>query len=233
MSTPFAEYIIESMNEKYLWKGVITHQEAVYLQKQMAVNVIRYGEVASAGYIAGIDIAIWKKSNSAQAAIVVLKYPQLEIVEVQKSCGEVEFPYIPGLLSFREIPLILEAWQKLSVSPDIIMVDGQGYAHPRRIGLASHFGLLVDIPTIGCAKSRLCGDYQMPTEEAGGYCNLTDDGEIIGAVLRSKTGVKPLFISVGHKISLENAICWVRKCCRGYRLPQPTRLAHLAAGGDL
>jgi deoxyribonuclease V len=221
------------MNEKYLWKELITPQEAIHLQKKMAESVIRYGEVSNASYIAGIDIAVWKKSNSAQAAIVILKYPQLEIAEVQQACGEVTFPYIPGLLSFREIPLILEAWKKLSISPDIIMVDGQGYAHPRRIGLASHFGLLVDIPTIGCAKSKLCGDYLVPSEATGDYSSLNDNGEIIGAALRTKTGVKPLFVSVGHKISLENAIYWVRECCRGYRLPQPTRLAHLAAGGNL
>jgi deoxyribonuclease V len=227
------EDIIETVNEKYLWKGVISPQEAVHLQRQMAGRVIKRGEVSTAAYIAGIDIAIWEKSNSARAAIVVLKYPQLQIAEIQIAYGEITFPYIPGLLSFREIPLILEAWQKLALSPDIIMVDGQGYAHPRRIGLASHLGLVLDIPTIGCAKSRLCGDYQMPSEEAGCYSNITDNGEIIGAVLRTKTGVKPVFISVGHKISLENAIYWVRECCRGYRLPQPTRLAHLAAGGNL
>jgi deoxyribonuclease V len=164
---------------------------------------------------------------------VVLRYPQLEIAEIKKACGEITFPYIPGLLSFREIPLILEVWQELAILPDIIMLDGQGYAHPRRIGLASHLGILVDIPTIGCAKSRLCGDFQTPFDEQGSYTNLLDKGEIIGAALRTKTRVKPLFISVGHKISLENAIYWVMRCCNGYRLPQPTRLAHLAAGGDL
>ncbi|MDD4923342.1 MAG: deoxyribonuclease V [Dehalococcoidales bacterium] len=221
------------MNDKYLWKGAINPQEAISLQKQMAADVIKYGEISSPSYIAGIDIAVWKNSNHAQAAIVVLKYPRLEIAEIKKACGEITFPYIPGLLSFREIPLILEAWQKLAILPDIIMVDGHGLAHPRRIGIASHLGLLVDIPTIGCAKSKLCGDFQTPSDKSGSYTNLLDDGEIIGAALRTKTSVKPLFISVGHKISLENSIYWVMRCCRGYRSPQPTRLAHLAAGGNL
>ncbi len=228
-----AVYIIKIMNDRYAWDEEIKPKEAVLLQKQMAASVIKYGEVSSPAYIAGIDISVAKNSNHAQAAIVVLKYPGLDIAEMKKAGGELTFPYIPGLLSFREIPLMLEAWRKLKISPDIVMVDGHGYAHPRRIGIASHLGILVDTPSIGCAKSRLCGDYQMPLDKAGGYTNLTDDGEIIGAALRTKIRVKPLFISVGHKISLENAIYWVMQCCNGYCLPLPTRLAHLAAGSNL
>ncbi len=230
---PVAVYIMNNMNDNYLWQGGISAKEAISLQKRMATSVIKSGQVSFPVYIAGIDIAVWKSRNQAQAAIVILKYPGLEIVEIKKTVGEITFPYIPGLLSFREIPLILQAWRKLTVSPDIVMVDGQGYAHPRRIGLASHLGLIIDIPTIGCAKTKLCGDYLMPSEQAGSFTYLTDNGEIIGAVLRTKTSVKPLIISVGHKISLENAIYWVRECSRGYRLPQPTRLAHLSAGGNL
>ena len=142
-------------------------------------------------------------------------------------------PYIPGLLSFRELPLILAACRKLLYKPDLIMVDGQGIAHPRRLGLASHLGVLLDIATIGCAKSRLCGSYTEPGDEAGEYAQLVDDNEIIGAVLRTRSRVKALYISTGHKISLGNAVYWVMQCCRGYRLPQPTRLAHLAAGGRI
>jgi deoxyribonuclease V len=221
------------MSNGYPWKADIIPHEAISLQKQVASALIKNGEITSPEYIAGIDISVSRNSNSGKAAIVVLKYPELEIAEIKKACGEIIFPYIPGLLSFREIPLILKAWQKLTILPDIIMVDGQGYAHPRRIGIASHLGILLDIPTIGCAKSRLCGDYQTPSDEPGSYTDLLDDGEIIGAVLRTKNRVKPLFISIGHKISLENAIYWVMQCCKGYRLPQPTRFAHLAAGDNL
>jgi deoxyribonuclease V len=224
---------MNGMDNRYRWKSPVSPQEAVALQKQLAGRVIRFGEITSPEYIAGIDISIGKHVADAQSAIVVLKYPGLEVAEIKKARGEIGFPYIPGLLSFREIPLILEAWQKLTVVPDVIMVDGQGIAHPRRIGLASHLGILVDIPSIGCAKSRLCGHYEDPSEEPGCFTNLVDNGEIIGAALRTKNKVNPLFISVGHKISLENSIYWVMECCRGYRLPQPTRLAHLAAGGNL
>ena len=233
LSAACSVYIIVIMNEEYPWKDDISPREALLLQKQIANDLIKKGDILSAGYIAGIDISVSRNSSRGQAAIVILNFPGLEIAEIKKAGGDITFPYIPGLLSFREIPLILKAWQKLTIIPDIIMVDGQGYAHPRRLGIASHLGILLDIPTIGCAKSRLCGNYQMPSDEAGSYTDLTGDGEIIGAVLRTKNRVKPLIISTGHKISLENAIYWVMQCCRGYRLPQPTRLAHLAAGDNL
>lgn len=233
LSPAYSVYIMVIMKDVSPWKADITPREALILQGQIAAGLIKYGSVLSADYIAGIDVSVSRNSNLGQAAIVILKYPDLEIVEIKKACGDITFPYIPGLLSFREIPLILKAWRELAVLPDIIMVDGHGYAHPRRIGIASHLGILLDIPTIGCAKSRLCGDYQIPFDESGNYTDLLDHGETIGAVLRTKTRVKPLFISIGHKISLENAICWVMQCCRGYRLPQPTRLAHMAAGNNL
>jgi len=203
------------------------------LQRQLAKQVISRGEIKAPGYIAGVDMAAGRANAEAKAAVVVLSYPELKIVEVETATGRLEMPYIPGLLSFRELPLILAACRKLSYSPGLIMVDGQGVAHPRRLGLASHLGLVLDIATIGCAKSRLCGDCPLPAEEEGSYTNITDKDEVIGAVLRTKSGVKTLYISTGHRISLENAIYWVMQCCRGYRLPQPTRLAHLAAGGNL
>jgi deoxyribonuclease V len=143
------------------------------------------------------------------------------------------FPYVPGLLSFREAPLILAACERLRATPDLIMVDGQGIAHPRRFGLAAHLGLLLDTPAIGCAKSRLCGVSDMPGASPPSSCDLVDYGEVIGAVVRTKTNSQPLYISIGHKIDLTTAITRVLACCRGYRLPEPTRLAHLAAGGNL
>jgi deoxyribonuclease V len=142
----------------------------------------------------------------------------------------VEFPYVPGLLTFREAPLILAAFEKLTVTPDLVMVDGQGIAHPRRIGLAAHLGLCLGIPAIGCAKSRLIGEYAEPENESGSYTELSDKGEVIGAVVRTKAGVKPVYVSIGHMIDLPSAIDRVLDCCRGYRLPEPTRLAHIAAG---
>ncbi|HUT68422.1 MAG TPA: deoxyribonuclease V, partial [Dehalococcoidales bacterium] len=165
--------------------------------------------------------------------VVVLSYPEFELVETRIVTDRIEFPYVPGLLSFREAPLILAACEELTVTPDLLMVDGQGIAHPRRMGLASHLGLFLDIPTIGCAKSRLCGSHEEPGNEAGSYAELLDNGEVIGAAVRTRTGVKPVYVSIGHKVDLSTAIRRVLECCRGYRLPEPTRLAHQAAGGNL
>ena len=147
--------------------------------------------------------------------------------------GEIDFPYVPGLLSFREAPLILRAFEQLTHTPDLIMLDGQGIAHPRRLGIAAHLGLFFDNPTIGCAKSRLCGTHKAPALEPGNFEELSDKNENIGAVLRTKYHTQPVYISIGNKITIEDAIYWVMRCCRGYRLPEPIRLAHLAAGGNL
>ena len=159
--------------------------------------------------------------------------PGLELVEIKTIQGEINFPYVPGLLSFREAPLILQACAQLTHTPDLIIVDGQGIAHPRRLGIAAHLGLFFDIPTIGCAKSRLCGTYQIPALEPGNFEELVDKGETIGAVLRTKYNINPVYVSIGNKIAHEDAIYWVMRCCRGYRLPEPTRFAHQAAGGNL
>jgi deoxyribonuclease V len=150
--------------------------------------------------------------------------------EVKVIKQQVTFPYVPGLLSFREAPLILAACEELDSEPDLILVDGQGIAHPRRFGLASHLGLLWDKPTIGCAKSRLCGKHDLVPAEAGSHAEIFDNGEVIGAALRTKQGVNPIYISIGHKVDLQAAIGWVLQCCCGLRIPEPTRLAHLAAG---
>jgi deoxyribonuclease V len=173
----------------------------------------------------------WSKTGTA--AVVVLRYPDFEIVEVATITGLIDFPYVPGLLTFREAPLVLAACEKLRVAPDLFIVDGQGLAHPRRIGLASHLGLCLDIPTIGCAKSRLLGAYEELGDASGSFTDLLDNNEVIGAALRTRSGIKPVFVSVGHKISLQEALRWTLACCRGYRIPEPTRLAHQAAGGFL
>ena len=190
-------------------------------------------KVENVHFIAGIDVSVNRFRREGTAAVVVIDYPGLEVVEVKTVSGRVDFPYIPGLLSFRECPLVLEACAQLTITPDLFLVDGQGMAHPRRFGIASHLGLLLDAPTIGCAKSRLCGTHDEPHVPRGSQAALTDNGELLGSVLRTKNAVKPVFVSAGYKISLSEAVLWVLRCCRGFRLPEPTRLAHQAAGGHL
>jgi deoxyribonuclease V len=218
---------------KDLHSWQVSPAEALDIQLKLASQVSRTNEVLKPRFIAGLDISVNREQGTATGAAVVLSYPQMELVEAKIIAGSVDFPYVPGLLSFREAPLTLAACQQLSVTPDLFLVDGQGIAHPRRLGLASHLGLFLDVPTIGCAKSRLCGRHLVPPEEAGSYAELVDGDETIGAVLRTRTGVNPIYVSIGHRVDLEAAIYWVLECCRGYRLPEPTRLAHLAAGGNL
>jgi deoxyribonuclease V len=219
------------INRLHDWQ--LSAGEALEIQRWLSAQVSSSGEVVAPRFIAGVDVAAGRADEIARAAVVVLSYPELRLVAVEVAQGRLGFPYIPGLLSFRESPLILAAFQRLSCIPDLVMVDGQGIAHPRRMGIACHLGLFLNIATIGCAKSRLCGNHPVPDEEAGSYANVVDRGETIGAALRTKTGVKPVYVSIGHRISLDSAINWVLQCCRGYRLPEPTRLAHLAAGGNL
>ena len=211
----------------------VSTAEAKDIQMKLAARVSRTGEVPAPRFIAGVDISVNKNEGMATAAVVVLNYPELELVETKVVNGKLEFPYVPGLLSFRESPLTLAACEKLAFTPDLILVDGQGIAHPRRMGLASHLGLFLNMPTIGCAKSLLCGSHEAPGVKPGSYAEVIDRGEVIGAALRTKPGVNPVYVSIGHKVDLQAAICWVLECCRGYRLPEPTRLAHLAAGGNL
>ena len=219
------------VNRLHQWQ--VSPAQAKEIQLGLARSVVTEGEVDNAHFVAGVDISSADSDGVARGAIVVLSYPELAVVETETAEDRLTFPYIPGLLSFRESPLILAACQKLSNTPDLILVDGQGIAHPRRIGLASHLGLLLDLPTIGCAKSILCGRQKPLGEKVGSYAELIDDGEVIGAALRTRLGVGPIYVSVGHKIDLPSALHWVMNCCRGYRLPEPTRLAHFAAGGKL
>jgi deoxyribonuclease V len=211
----------------------VSPAQAMKIQVELAARVSKTGTVTRPRLIAGVDISVDRWAKTGTGAVVVLSYPGLELVEVKVVTDRIEFPYIPGLLSFRESPLIIKACEGLTVKPDLVFVDGQGYAHPRRMGIASHLGLLLNIPTVGCAKSRLIGSYQEPADAAGSFTDLLDNGEVIGAVLRTRAGVSPLFISIGHMISLSSAIDWVLACCRGYRVPECTRLAHQAAGGFL
>lgn len=217
--------------QRHPW--AVTPARAREIQTGLAGEIVREGEPSSVRLVGGIDVSVNRWAKTGTAAVVVLSYPAMALVEVSKVTDTIPFPYVPGLLSFREAPLVLAACEQLKATPDVLLVDGQGIAHPRRIGLASHLGLCLDAPTIGCAKSRLCGTHEEPALEAGSAADLTDGGEVIGAVLRTKTKVKPLYISVGHRISLAAAVKLVLACGKGYRLPEPTRLAHQTASGHL
>jgi deoxyribonuclease V len=211
----------------------VTTREGIAIQLDLAPKIVTENRLKSPPrLILGVDVSV-SRNSEAVAAAVLLSYPGLELIETAVLNGKVSFPYVPGLLSFREIPITLQVCEKLTLQPDLVMVDGQGMAHPRRIGLASHLGLFLNIPTIGCAKSRLCGEYDEPEDAIGSFNLVRDKGDIIGAALRTRSGSKPLIISIGHQIDLPSAISWVLKCCQGYRLPEPTRLAHLASRGRL
>ena len=209
----------------------VSPKEAVAIQRRLASQVVGEGAPRGVRRIAGADISVDRAAGRGTGAVVVLSYPELEVVEVSVEQAPLTFPYVPGLLSFREIPVLREAFARVTGPIDLLLVDGQGLAHPRRFGLACHLGLLLNVPAIGCGKSRLLGEHDMPDEAAGSRADLRDGGELIGSVLRTRDGVKPLFISIGHRIGLAEAEAWVLRCCRGYRLPEPTRLADKAAGG--
>ncbi len=215
-------------NVPHSWN--VSAQEARQIQRELASRVIRQRDFGEVRNITGVDLSFPNK-ETARAAVVVLAYPSLEPVTAAVIEQLVMFPYVPGLLAFREAPAALAAFEKLSIEPDVLIVDGEGYAHPRRMGIACHLGIYLDKPTIGCAKSKLVGQYEMPAEEAGSWSELRDRGEVIGAVVRSKANVAPLFVSIGHRVDLQSALEFTLKCVKGYRLPEPTRWAHHVAGG--
>jgi len=203
----------------------LTPTQAIALQKELAQRIIREDRFGEVHTIAGVDMAINEQNGMARAAVVLLSFPELEILERHVYEEPIRMEYIPGLLSFRETPCIIGAFAQLKQQPDLVMVDGQGIAHPRRLGIASHLGLWLDLPTIGCAKSILTGSHEALSEEAGSWVPLKYRGEIIGAVVRTRTRVNPMIISLGHRISLESSIRYVLLCTKGYRLPEPTRQA--------
>ena len=218
------------MHVKNLHDWNVTYHEAVALQNDIAGQLILADEGLSdtINCIAGADVSYSRGDTLFFATVVVLDAHSMEIIEEASWHGPVDFPYIPGLLSFREGPPILKACEKLLHVPDIIIFDGQGIAHPRGVGLASHLGLHLDIPAIGCAKRRLVGEGDVPGDNPGDWSPLWYKGDTVGAVLRTKRRVKPVFVSQGHKICLNSAISVVLSCTRGYKLPEPTRQAHLA-----
>ncbi len=205
----------------------LTPSEAIALQKELAADIDVGRPLIDLELVAGSDVSCNRFSKILHAGVVVWRASDGAIVETGKAVGESRFPYIPGLLSFREAPVVLRAFAKLRRRPDAVILDGQGFAHPRRFGLACHLGLWLGLPCLGCAKTRLVGTAKEPGKRPGALAPLRHHDEVIGSVVRTKKGTKPLFVSAGHLIDLASAVRLVLACCRGYRLPEPMRLAHL------
>jgi deoxyribonuclease V len=210
--------------------------EAGALQERLRSRVVAEDRLGAVRRVAGVDVSYDRGSPLLYAAVVVLDARTAEPLETAGVRAEARFPYVPGYLSFRELPAAIEAFEKLRRRPDLVLCDGQGQAHPRRFGLASHLGVWLDVPSIGCAKSVLVGTYREPGARRGCHTRLRADGETIGEAVRTRAGVKPVFVSVGHRVSLETARRWVLRLARGARLPETTRAAHrevnrLRAGG--
>jgi len=207
----------------------VTPAEARHIQERMRPRIVLYDDFAAINSVAGVDVGFEEGGAVTRAAVVVLRFPGLEPMDSALVKRLTSFPYVPGLLSFREIPAVLDALKCLEAQPDLLLCDGQGYAHPRRFGLACHLGLLTGLPSIGVAKSRLIGEYGELDEKKGARTWLRHRGEIIGALLRTRTRVKPLYVSVGHRIGLETALAYVLACTTRFRLPETTRQAHRLA----
>lgn len=215
-------------SKKHPWK--VSPREARAIQESLRNKVITRDDSGKIRTVAGVDVGFEDWGRTSRAAAALLSFPELELIEHSLIRQPTNFPYVPGLLSFREIPAVMAALEKLDQTPDLIICDGHGIAHPRRFGLACHLGVLTNLPTIGAAKSRFIGEFEEPGFEKGDQSYLLDDDEVIGAVLRTRAHVKPLFVSPGHRVSLPTAVNLVLKCCPKYRLPETTRWAdHLAS----
>ncbi len=214
------------MKIKFLHDWNLSPQQAIEIQKQLRYEVEmqdRFNQPIKT--VAGIDLGYDVKNDMSRAVVVILSFPELELLETSEARLPIQFPYVPGLLSFREMPVAIKALEKLEITPDVILCDGQGLAHPRRFGIACHIGILADVPTVGVAKSLLVGKFENLGEERGSIEPLIHKNEQIGVALRTKSKVQPLFVSVGHRVSLETATDLVLQCAPKYRLPETTRLA--------
>jgi deoxyribonuclease V len=203
----------------------LTPREAMRLQESLRERVELQDRFEDIRYVAGADMAFDPLTEVAVAGVIVYRFPSLKEVERRMARRKLRFPYIPGLLSFRECPVLLAAFARLRTEPDLILIDGHGRAHPRRFGIACHIGILFDKPTIGCAKSRLVGEQQEPSERAGSTAPLMLQGERLGVVLRTRDHVKPIYVTTGHRVSLDSAVGLVKQCMDGFRIPKPTREA--------
>jgi len=213
------------MKTKLRTRWDVTPREAVRLQQTWRERVETQDRWGPLHYVAGADLAFDPETNIAFAGVIVYRFPEMEEVERRRARRKLRFPYVPGLLSFRESPVLLAAFARLRVEPDVILIDGHGIAHPRRFGIACHLGLLLDRPTIGCAKSILVGEAVEPDARAGSTTPLVDKDEKVGVVLRTRDKVKPIYVTIGHRVSLESAVRIVAQCLDGFRLPKPTREA--------
>ena len=217
------------------WPG--SAADAIKQQRNLAPQIERRDRLGPVHHVAGADVAFEAHGDITRAAVVVLTFPALQVVTSSVVRRPTEFPYVPGLLSFREVPALVQAFGALDILPDLLIVDGHGYAHPRRLGVASHLGLLLDLPTIGVAKSRLIGQHEEPDHHEGATVSLVDtrktagNGETIGSVVRTRANVKPVFVSIGHRVWLSTAVDFTIKCTVRYRLPEPTRLADRLSKG--
>jgi deoxyribonuclease V len=218
---------MKTVPRKHSWD--ITPREAVAIQNRLRSYVTLTWAHPQVSRVAGLDCSYARGADAGYAVVMVMDWPQLEEIEVAWTMGTVSFPYIPGLLTFREAPLLLQAWGTLRHYPDLIFIDGQGIAHPRRMGLAAHLGVMLDIPAIGCAKTPLVGGNPFVGNTKGDSVPLVHQGKHVGAALRTRTGVKPLYCSPGHRIDLTHTLQWVLAACRDYRIPEPLRRAHIRA----
>ena len=215
------------MNPLHSWN--VSVEEAVRIQESLKDKIVLRKGVSKFETIGGADVAYSKNGNRLFGAIAVLSLPKMEVIDMATADGEISFPYITGLLSFREGPLLIKTFQRLKTKPGVMMFDGQGVAHPRRMGLASHMGLWLDLPSVGCAKTPLLKEFVNPESSKGSFEWIHQEGEKVGAVLRTKEKVKPLFVSPGHRIDLKMSIQLVLQTCRGFRIPEPLRKAHQAS----
>jgi len=209
----------------------LSPRDAIALQGRLRGRVVCADRLGSVNTVAGVDVGFEQGGSVTRAAVVVLSFPALKPIETALSRLPTRFPYVPGLLSFRELPAVLAALEQLQQWPDLFLCDGQGIAHPRRFGIASHLGVLLDRPSIGVGKTRLCGQHEAVPDRRGAWAKLCIGDELIGAVLRTRVGVKPVYVSVGHRLELSQAIEYVMACTTRYRLPETTRCAHRLASG--
>jgi len=213
------------MKTKLTARWDLTPREAARLQERLRERVVLEDDFESIRYVAGADLAFDPETDQAFAGVIVYRFPEVDEVERRSARRKLRFPYVPGLLSFREGPALLAAFARLRTEPDLILIDGHGRAHPRLFGIACHLGVLLDKPTIGCAKSLLVGTHCDPDAKAGSSSPLVYHGDRVGVVLRTRDGVKPIYVTTGHRVSLDTAVQLVRQCLDGYRIPKPTREA--------
>ena len=216
-----------SFPELHPWKA--STKRAIQIQQELSKKIVLNNKPLSIRYIAGVDVGF--SDNQAFCAVCIFNFPEMNLIEAVMAKKGITLPYVPGLLTFREGPVVLRAFRKLQHQPDLVIFDGQGICHPRRMGIATHLGIILDIPSIGCAKSHLCGDYNMPKQGKGDFSYIRDGKtkEVLGVALRTRSRVKPVFVSCGNKVSLKQAIKIVLKLCPKYRIPQPLRYAHQLA----